>query len=154
MSPETQQVFESLPDGTEVQHKTHGYKGKIAGTTKIKRLFEAPDSAEEYRIKVSESEIKIASRTNLVCLKKPRIPDKTEELIVKHKNFLSEMGIAYQGTRKAGQKLHRVAHCWKCATLLDSKLDVECIACGWILCSCGACGCWHEKKINLSQNVI
>lgn len=36
---------------------------------------------------------------------------------------------------------YRVAHCWRCREHLDSALNRECSACGWLKCSCGACGC-------------
>ena len=36
---------------------------------------------------------------------------------------------------------HRVTHCWHCKTHLDGSRHHNCRRCGWIECSCGACGC-------------
>ncbi len=38
-------------------------------------------------------------------------------------------------------RLHRTPPCWHCHQGLDNATDVECATCGWIICSCGACGC-------------
>jgi hypothetical protein len=35
----------------------------------------------------------------------------------------------------------RVAHCHACRHPLDSRIDLGCSACGWLLCLCGGCGC-------------
>lgn len=61
----------------------------------------------------------------------------------RHKDRLAELGIEYKGTRPAvpGDRNHRVANCWSCHRGLDNSTDIECLACGWILCTCGACGC-------------
>ena len=38
---------------------------------------------------------------------------------------------------------HRVTHCYSCKRHLDSKVFLECSACHWIICGCGACGCGY-----------
>jgi hypothetical protein len=35
----------------------------------------------------------------------------------------------------------RVTHCFACKSHLDSRLQLECSECGWIVCQCGACEC-------------
>ena len=35
----------------------------------------------------------------------------------------------------------RVTNCHSCGKTLDNGIELECEACGWILCDCGACGC-------------
>ncbi|OMD87527.1 MULTISPECIES: hypothetical protein [Paenibacillus] len=35
----------------------------------------------------------------------------------------------------------REANCWKCRAYLTSKTHLKCYGCGWLKCSCGACGC-------------
>jgi hypothetical protein len=64
-----------------------------------------------------------------------------QEALDKHKQYLDNLGIEYKGVKQADDKKHRVAHCWRCKGHLDNSTDVECGVCGWILCSCGACGC-------------
>jgi hypothetical protein len=61
---------------------------------------------------------------------------------IAHANFLRKRGLPVLGVRqKAKGKLHRVSHCWSCKNPLDNAVDIECVACGWIVCRCGACGC-------------
>ncbi len=38
-------------------------------------------------------------------------------------------------------KHHRTPNCYACHDHLDNRVNVECEACGWIICLCGACGC-------------
>ena len=61
----------------------------------------------------------------------------------RHRIFLEELGIAYKGVRAGSSRVRfrRVTHCYICRKHLDNAVDVECVACGWILCTCGACGC-------------
>jgi hypothetical protein len=39
---------------------------------------------------------------------------------------------------------YRVTYCYICGSKLDNALDKECGRCGWIVCSCGACGCGYK----------
>jgi hypothetical protein len=60
----------------------------------------------------------------------------------RHKRFLRERNMPDRGRRPAAtQKRQRVTHCWSCTERLDTSIDVECAACRWIVCDCGACGC-------------
>lgn len=61
--------------------------------------------------------------------------------IERHKAFLEKVGLQYKGTCQATPRNRRITHCWHCKHALDNAIDVECMACGWILCGCGACGC-------------
>ncbi|MFH1430635.1 MAG: hypothetical protein ABIG71_03895 [Candidatus Uhrbacteria bacterium] len=38
----------------------------------------------------------------------------------------------------------RRTHCYSCKRALDSQRDARCIHCGWLVCSCGACGCQYQ----------
>lgn len=60
----------------------------------------------------------------------------------KNKLFLEQQGVAFAGTRRRSDSLKsRVTHCYSCKNNLSSSVNLECIACGWIICQCGACGC-------------
>lgn len=37
-------------------------------------------------------------------------------------------------------------HCYACKDELDSSIDLQCTACRWILCDCGACGCGYDHS--------
>lgn len=35
----------------------------------------------------------------------------------------------------------RETHCWSCKAELSTEVNSRCTTCGWLACSCGACGC-------------
>ena len=63
----------------------------------------------------------------------------------RHKERLERLGKEYLGVRPATKKplRRRITHCYACKVPLDNSLDIECISCNWILCTCGACGCGY-----------
>lgn len=58
----------------------------------------------------------------------------------KHRESLKVLNKKYWGTRDTYKK-YRDTYCYSCKSNLDSELFKECCGCGWIICSCGACGC-------------
>ena len=66
-------------------------------------------------------------------------------LAERHKEILAQLGLPYKGLRPATQRYRRVTHCYACRQHLDNSVDVECVTCGWILCTCGACGCGYSR---------
>lgn len=40
----------------------------------------------------------------------------------------------------------RMANCYRCRSLISTERFGNCRECGWILCSCGACGCTYLKE--------
>ena len=61
---------------------------------------------------------------------------------IRHKAFMLRLGISkYPGTRESTKV--RTAECYRCKGGLDSVSDIECLACGWLVCACGACGCGY-----------
>ena len=70
------------------------------------------------------------------------------ELIARHEAFVAKSGKTYQGFITSSKVRNpRITHCYSCFEDLDSRADVECKACGWLVCNCGACGCgWSGHK--------
>lgn len=65
-----------------------------------------------------------------------------ESLDRKHKAFLAKNHLAPADIRRRSELLRpRKPKCFHCHAHLDSAISFECVACGWILCECGACGC-------------
>jgi len=64
----------------------------------------------------------------------------------KHKQYIISTGKNYKGSSQRKTKLQRVTHCYNCKGHLDNNSDLECLECGWIICTCGACGCGYEEK--------
>ena len=58
----------SLKNGAVVFHKYRYFVGVIDDTTNAKKLFEDPGNDKEYRVRVSKSEVKIASPKNLLIV--------------------------------------------------------------------------------------
>jgi hypothetical protein len=72
--------------------------------------------------------------------------ERMSALAQRHKERLDRLGLAFKGIRpSSATRFHRVTHCYECHDELDSSVDVECVACNWILCGCGACGCGYHK---------
>jgi hypothetical protein len=64
-----------------------------------------------------------------------------------HRKKIEAAGMPYLGVRSAYDKKHRTSHCWSCKKPLDSTVALECIACTWMLCKCGACGCNYHADL-------
>ena len=63
----------------------------------------------------------------------------------RHKSKMNELGKKYLGVRVSARKRpHRVTICYACRATLDNTMQLECAACGWIICGCGACGCGYD----------
>lgn len=76
---------------------------------------------------------------------------KKKQIKANHIKHLESHGIDFMGTRERSKSLpRRLASCWSCKCALDSDARLECCGCGWILCSCGGCGCgYREAEIEL-----
>jgi hypothetical protein len=70
-----------------------------------------------------------------------------ETMVQRHRDALEAAGKAYLGVRDArSPRNRRITHCYSCKQSLDNSIDVECVACNWILCLCGACGCGYQRE--------
>jgi hypothetical protein len=69
-----------------------------------------------------------------------------EAIIEAHRRFLEQRSLPAQQVRLPSGRVRRVTHCYHCKHHLDSAVDVECAACGWIVCRCGACGCGYSAR--------
>jgi len=59
----------------------------------------------------------------------------------KHKEFLVALGKHDKG-RGGVSRWTRSSNCYNCKGSVTNLFDLECVACGWIVCnSCAACGC-------------
>ncbi len=94
---------------------------------------------------------KSISNEDELNLVKNRLIPKTEEERIKeteqlHKKLLNSLGIKYLGiSYPHSKKKERATHCDSCKKELNNIIDIECNACGWIICNCGACGCEVEN---------
>lgn len=69
-----------------------------------------------------------------------------QNLIEKHLKFLASIGKSDLGQGVVSH-FGRSNHCYKCKGPVNNTFDLECNACGWIICSyCAACGCGYIKS--------
>lgn len=132
-------------DGALVRHKVKRYVGLVEGFTKLKHLLELPSDEIGYRVTLlnhtANSPRQIASPSNLELWTESSVEQQ-------HKDHLAALGIEWKGTRQAQDRTThswRITHCWNCKHPLDNFVNPECVACAWILCNCGACGCRHNR---------
>lgn len=76
-----------------------------------------------------------------ICAKK--IETQQAATIVRHKNYLVKLGISYEGVQPLDVNKHRATNCYACRSHLDSSINLQCAACKWLICECGACGCGY-----------
>jgi hypothetical protein len=133
-----------LRDGTLVRHRIKGYIGTIFGVTRMKELFELPTDPIGYRVKPFTrlaQDVFIASPDNIETLENMTLEDR-------HRANALFLGFEWKGTRRRiiddSNRPSRVSYCWFCKLKINNTVDLECIACGWILCNCGACGCGYK----------
>ena len=71
-----------------------------------------------------------------------------EEFLQRHSNYLSSKGIVTRGNtvkeRNTNFKRRRTSYCWSCRHPVDNQVQHECTSCGWIICTCGTCGCGYR----------
>ena len=74
--------------------------------------------------------------------------EKKRQVLLRHQQFVERRGISYKGVSAINRgKVRRVTHCYLCKAPLDNAYDAECVACSWIVCNCGACGCGWERRV-------
>lgn len=72
---------------------------------------------------------------------------KLQIVVEKHKEYINKIQKTYLGFSKSTNKILRVTVCFSCKEPLDNRIDIECNACGWIICNrCGACGCDYDPS--------
>lgn len=113
--------------------------------------------------KISASEISSITLEYEACVAYSKyINRKGESIEEVHRLFLAYLGIDFVGIRRRSDYLpERAAVCYHCRNALNSSVNLECSACGWILCACGACGCGVDKvkmfnravKIRFDMNI-
>lgn len=103
------------------------------------------EAEERRRIAAQEREEREKYRAEQEAAKIERERFANLPLAEKHKEVLVRLGLPYKGLRPATPRHRRVTYCWSCWQPLDNSVDVECVTCGWILCTCGACGCGYSR---------
>ena len=84
----------------------------------------------------------VPRRSLILILDKLISPSARREMAVAaHSDFLSARGVPQSTAGKPKKSSHRVAKCPNCGRKFGDAIEMECAACHWIICACGACGC-------------
>lgn len=102
---------------------------------RTRELDSANAYAREFLLRKGTAEAEIAHLTEQYHLM----------IEANHREFLRTHRKPYLGTQPTTKRL-RITHCYSCKTGLTNELYKECRACGWIICSCGACGCAYGME--------
>ena len=102
-------------------------------------IFEGPVLAEIRTAKVC---VGLISRSDLEQLESEV---QKKAVVNAHKAFLKKHRIGHKGTR-IGFTTRTEPICVVCNRSNDGSIDLECNICGWVICSCGACGCGVGKE--------
>lgn len=66
----------------------------------------------------------------------------------RHRQRLQVLGKENMGVLTSGGSVarNRQTHCYNCKETLNGSIDLQCAACSWMLCECGACGCGYSRS--------
>lgn len=62
-------------------------------------------------------------------------------VVENHSAYLGRIGKPAANLQEASSSYLRTTQCHRCTSPIDTDFNLECAACGWIVCNCGACGC-------------
>jgi hypothetical protein len=100
----------------------------------------ASEHERETEVRRAREKLEILQRNRLAAAH----PDARETLVNRHREAIEAGGGTYLGVRASSvPRNRRITHCYSCKEHLDNSIDIECAACGWILCLCSACGCGY-----------
>jgi hypothetical protein len=64
-------------------------------------------------------------------------------MLERHREMIAKNKGEYLGVVDA--QPDRMARCYLCSGRLEGRENPECLACGWMICRCGACGCGYKS---------
>ena len=145
-------VFPGRPEIYEIRGPASFSEGKPSAYTIMGVSGRGFVDIETVRLRLA-TPAEIAEGRRLIALKELAEAEEKQrrikEKINKHRDFLIRRGIIPTdsnndlATEVLAREL-RVAHCYACSATISNEDMAECHRCGWIVCSCGACGCGHE----------
>ncbi len=60
-----------------------------------------------------------------------------------HEKYIDSLDVLYPVTQNVEVNNQRATHCYLCKNNLDTNINIQCASCGWLICTCGACGCGY-----------
>ena len=114
----------------------YGFLERESRDIRVPTLAESTDARE----KMKES---LAAAARMEAERKQRA---LQETVGRHREFLIRRGIVPEDSnlsycREVISKEFRATGCYNCGELINNADLLECRRCGWIICTCGACGC-------------
>ena len=128
---------------THLRHKRFSREIVSSKIQEVTDQAQQARAAEEYRSRTERKEEREKERT---VAQGEAVERRKQGAIDRHREFLEERGIAYQGVRdtstgKTPGAKRRRTKCHACGIALDDFAGTICSACNGVLCSCGACAC-------------
>jgi hypothetical protein len=100
--------------------------------------------AEEY---LRKNDITVESADPLIIYLHAYEHAERQRILKLNKERKRKANVVAEGKYRAYPKTARVTCCYSCKTNLDSRVQVECNDCSWMICpKCGACGCTYGKS--------
>lgn len=121
--------------GTMVYHAGKDLYGLVDDETRMPKYFEKPSDTFAVRFVSLAGKKVFASASNLETV------TSKEQIQTIHRRRLEHDKLTYHGFQAATPKSHKKAKCWQCHRPLSNSFGMECVACHWFICTCGACGC-------------
>lgn len=85
--------------------------------------------------------------TDKIAFSLERMSSDRDSVIEYHRDYMTLIEKPYSGVDYPNApRKRRSTHCYNCKSSLDSDRDIECNACKWMVCRCGACGCGYHGR--------
>ena len=123
------------------------------GKAEVEQILENMEAIYRKDQALFEDTVLAEIRTAKVCvglitrsdLERLESEQQKKAVISAHKAYLKKHRIGHKGTRLGFTK-RAEPECFECKRSNDGSIDLECNICGWVICSCGACGCGLAKE--------
>ena len=128
-------------------HEYYSWKAKHADEFLHKETLRLAE--EEQRLVAAEERNRVAeerNRAQRLVAAEERTRAAEERIRAAHRQRLEALGIDPTSIdlHSVALRQHRTTRCYACKCHLDSEVFLQCSACQWIICSCGACGCGYR----------
>jgi hypothetical protein len=137
------------------QFRTRSFPRAVA-EQKIQEITDKSARAEAQARYEQRNSLKAAHESEQSVAKEERTSRHREKALDAHKRYVTNLGIEYQGVRDTtGQEIRpRRSRCTVCGIAVDNFVGAACVACGDLLCSCGACGCGSKTRTRARPKIL
>jgi hypothetical protein len=143
------EVSDPTAANVELFSLTHLRHKRFSREVVAAKIQEVTDPAEQARVAEEygrRKELREGRNREIAVAQDEAALRRRQGVIDRHREFMEERGLPYEGVRDTGTgkttgSKRRRTKCHACGIALDDFASSECLSCGGVLCSCGACGC-------------